>query len=199
MTESRENPEAINLPRIDQFLCRGGFAVLARNSHDPNPDVPFEAWAYQGPLDFNIAAPVVFGLGVSGLDAMRSLGKLLADVEAARQMSDMATHLPLALDDRERATVLAALRYHQAENLQGTGEIPDLAIGRIASDDGRVEALGAEEVDRLCERVNLDPGASYSRLWRCSGCGRVVTWSYEDLAEGGTPYCPDCDDDMEMI
>ena len=59
------------------------------------------------------------------------------------------------LDDRELATVLAALRYHQAENLQGTDGIVDQAALEIASDGGCLKPLSREEIDALCERLNL--------------------------------------------
>jgi hypothetical protein len=39
---------------------------------------------------------------------------------------------------------------------------------------------------------------SYSRSWKCSGCGRTIEHSYEALAEVGSPICPDCDIEMEM-
>jgi len=60
----------------------------------------------------------------------------------------------LAVDDRELATILAALRFHQAENLQGSGGIPDQAICGIATDMGRLAPLDFYEVDDLCEKLN---------------------------------------------
>ena len=61
----------------------------------------------------------------------------------------------LEVSDRELATILAALRYHQAENLQGKSEIADLAIREVASDSGRLRPLSFKECDRLCERINV--------------------------------------------
>ena len=61
---------------------------------------------------------------------------------------------PGALSARELATVLAALRFHQDENLQGRAEIPDLAIRDIATNAGEVTPLNFEEVSRLCARLN---------------------------------------------
>lgn len=40
---------------------------------------------------------------------------------------------------------------------------------------------------------------TYFRHWECTECGFKCIWSYEDLAEMGTPQCPDCDDDMSLI
>ena len=110
-----------------------------------------------------------------------------------------AVNLPLPVDDRELATILAALRFHQAENLQGSGDMPDLAIREIATDGGRLVALNSQEVDRLCERINLGAQGSYSRRWCCPDCQRVVNCSYDDLAEAGAPYCSDCDREMHMM
>jgi len=196
-----QHPElagAVNLPRIDAFLHQG-FSVLTMNRHDPSPDIPFEAWAYQGPLDFDVAIPVVFGLGATGFDALSSLDELLAEHGETAPVPDVKGQVPLHVDDRELATILAALRFHQAGNLQGTGEIPDQAIREVATDGGRLEALSGGEVDMLCERLNLGAEGSYSRRWACPDCHRVVTWSYDDMAEAGSPYCADCDVEMLMV
>ena len=53
------------------------------------------------------------------------------------------------LDDRELATVLAALRYWQREALQSAGGEHD-----IASDGGVLPPLTPSEIDTLCERLN---------------------------------------------
>ena len=61
----------------------------------------------------------------------------------------------VAVDARELASILAGLRFHQAENLQGNSEIADQAISEIASDCGRLKPLSFEEVGNLCQRLNL--------------------------------------------
>jgi hypothetical protein len=65
-------------------------------------------------------------------------------------------HILLRVNRRELATVLGALRFHQDENLQWGGEIPDKVVGDIATDGGTLKPLGFGEVDRLCERLNLE-------------------------------------------
>lgn len=40
---------------------------------------------------------------------------------------------------------------------------------------------------------------SYSRTWKCPECENTTTWSYEDLAERGTPLCTACDTEMELL
>jgi len=40
---------------------------------------------------------------------------------------------------------------------------------------------------------------SYARLWKCPDCGRRVCWSYEEMAEAGSPICTDCDAEMELL
>lgn len=52
------------------------------------------------------------------------------------------------LDDREHATVLAALRYWQAQREEVVAE------NDIATNGGTVLALTAHEIDALCERLN---------------------------------------------
>ena len=53
------------------------------------------------------------------------------------------------LDEREVATVLAALRYYQANEPRSF-----LTMHEISTDGGRIGALGVEEIDALCERIN---------------------------------------------
>ena len=50
---------------------------------------------------------------------------------------------------REFNTVLAALRYWQREGLMSGGHEQDIAS------DGDTEPLSAEEIDVLCERINV--------------------------------------------
>lgn len=50
---------------------------------------------------------------------------------------------------RELATILAALRYWQREGLMSGGHEQD-----IADDGGTLRPMTAEEIDRLCVRLN---------------------------------------------
>ena len=232
------------------------FIVLAQNSQDPNPQTPIEAWAYQGPLDFQKATPVTFGQGADIDEALRALesqlvkladsmntetfiillqeqssdkpermitvkllseaGKLwiapedygdktsqegcgypigleiwegrlrlivfddinredpqIIDLEKAREScrteeddcsepcgngktSSQNQSLTFSVNERQLATLLAALRFHQDENLQGNVVIPDESIKEIASDSGSLTPLSFDEVDALCEQLNND-------------------------------------------
>ena len=60
-------------PHLDRFLKKDGFVILTRNDGDPSRHGPFEAWAYQGPLDLQMATPVTFGVGMSVPDALNAL------------------------------------------------------------------------------------------------------------------------------
>jgi len=40
---------------------------------------------------------------------------------------------------------------------------------------------------------------AYSRPWTCPGCARVTRVTYEELAEVGSPICPDCDIEMVLV
>ena len=60
----------------------------------------------------------------------------------------------LAVDDRQLATILAALCFHQAENLQGDSCIADRAIEEIATDGGRLIALDFDEVESPRHMLN---------------------------------------------
>ena len=65
------------LTAMNRFL-NDGFVTLTLNPAN-DPGSMFEAWAYSGPLDFNKAAPVRFGLGSSPVNAVLALQQQLAD------------------------------------------------------------------------------------------------------------------------
>lgn len=55
----------------------------------------------------------------------------------------------LIVDDAQQATILGALRFYQQ-----SGASAGAAVEDIATNGGTVEALGAEEIDTLCESIN---------------------------------------------
>lgn len=55
-------------------------------------------------------------------------------------------------DEREIATILAALRYWQ-QNILDRGLYPENVSSHF--DGGRIDPLESEEVDELCERLNF--------------------------------------------
>lgn len=59
------------------------------------------------------------------------------------------------LDYREMSTVLAALRYWQAYGMRAPlyGRVAE--IHEIADSGGEIEMLSEEEIDDLCERINV--------------------------------------------
>ena len=59
---------------------------------------------------------------------------------------------------RELATILAALRFHQDENLTGGRDILDQFIKDIATDGGLLKPLTFKQVSKLCERLNTEEG-----------------------------------------
>ena len=152
--------QEIAVRHVEKFLVKGGFVILGLNRLDPSRQGAHEAWAYQGPLDFN-ATPVVFGVGQRVRDALIALDMYLADPKLQRRRAGRdksARTVTVEMDNRELATVLAALRFHQDENLAGGKGIADQAIAEIATDGGRLKPLSAGEIDQLCLRLNC--GAS---------------------------------------
>jgi len=79
--------------------------------------------------------------------------ELLAEEEEPQSRYEMT--------DRELYTTLAALRYWAREGLMSSGHEQE-----IATNDGEVDSLGAEEIDALCERLNTEgaPTAPASAL-----------------------------------
>ena len=57
----------------------------------------------------------------------------------------------LSVTSRELATILAALRYWQANDRNIAAQAPEYDI---ASDSGQFEPLGNDEIDTLCEQLN---------------------------------------------
>lgn len=151
------------LPRLGRFLKKDGFAILTHNEGDPSKHGPFEAWAYRGPLDLNAATPMTFGVGIGIQD---SLDALELQIEGSRGLSGTSEELlstterpfHLCVNRRELATILAALRFHQDENLQDGRKNPDAAIDDIATDAGALLPLDFQEVGRLCEELNCGHG-----------------------------------------
>jgi len=58
----------------------------------------------------------------------------------------------LSVSTREFATILAALRYWQANERNTASEAVEYDI---ASDGGQFEPLGNDEIDALCEQLNV--------------------------------------------
>jgi len=81
-------------------------------------------------------------------------------------MSHPKREFTLAVDGRELATILAALRFHQDENLRTGPGIADQAIEEIASDGGSLKPLNLEDVSRLCERMNIQDESCADRRRR---------------------------------
>jgi len=100
---------------------------------------------------------------------------------------------PLAVDDRQLATILAAMRFHQAENLQGAARIPDRAIEKIATDSGRLTALDFDEVENFCRMLNTTAKSSETFSQRSEN---VVQSSYCPSGQGANH---DCDSDIEPV
>jgi len=113
----------------------------------------------------------------------------------------------LAVDDRELATILAALRFHQAENLQGSSCIPDQAICEIATEMDRLDVLTFDEVERLCQRLNIADrdvmALAASELPRRQnvpeGIQRIHDLLYLDIVDDQDVYNPDKEWDVDTL
>lgn len=97
----------------------------------------------------------------------------------------------LDIDDRaDAATILAALRYYQAQGLGDPSKRPD-AIQDIATDGGTLTSLGDDEINWLCERLNIDHTTApmplldalkycdtFAILFDCVGNGKEIKSSH---------------------
>jgi len=97
-------------------------------------------------------------------------------------MSHSKREFTLVVDERELATILAALRFHQDENLRTCRGIPDQVIKDIATNCGSLKPLNPDEVSRLCERINIGDE-------RCNWCGEAIT--QEAIRWKGVCFCSD--------
>ena len=171
----------LTLVRVDEMLAAQGFVVVARNTADPSTNGAFEAWAYTGPLDFEMATPVCFGIGTHCVDALSALDQQL--LQNATALTPIDERMPLHVTRRELATILGALRFHQAENLQPAEGIVDDVVRDIATDGGMLRELVSGEIDELCERLNLDQRVP-------SVAQRIHDLLYFDMVDGREFYNP---------
>ena len=81
-----------DLGHLDRFLKKDGFVILTRNDGAPSPHGPFEAWAYQGPLDLQTATPVTFGVGASVPDTLNALESQLQAAWRLASQGDEQLH-----------------------------------------------------------------------------------------------------------
>ena len=93
-----------------------------------------------------------------------------------------AERLSIHIDRRDLATILASLRFHRDENLQGGGKIPDLVIRNIASDGGKLIPLNFDEASQLSARIE---GRVATRHGECHG--GVISSDADGLLIGRPP------------
>lgn len=84
-------------------------------------------------------------------------GASLGETEGAYQPPTSGPRI--VLDDQALATILAALRYYQA-NGQGEPDNRDADIHEIATNGGDVVSLDADGIDGLCEYLGTEPESS---------------------------------------
>lgn len=75
---------------------------------------------------------------------------------------------------------------------------PDGHACNIQSHGAREKILGPSHWPQVKTAVSRLNGHTKQR-WRCPQCQRTVHANEQSLAEAGTPYCPNCDRDMELI
>jgi len=105
----------------------------------------------------------------------------------------------LRITCRELATVLAALRFHQDENLQGGRGIPDAFLKEIATDGGTLSPLDFQEVSSLCQRINIDaaaPQAPVLTLFEVEKKGHYhqhwLAGSHREAAQRAVSHAQEC-------
>jgi hypothetical protein len=95
------------------------------------------------------------------------------------------------LDEREHATVLAALRHWQRDGLEHFA-LPPHDIGDIATNGGTLAMLQPKEIDALCERLNEEPVATFEQFERMRDVLDQVTAAMETMmAHHGASMSPE--------
>jgi len=90
-------------------------------------------------------------LGPPGARALAEIG--WSHPPTAKTYATGASNIMLlSITPREFATILAALRYWQANDRNTASKAPEYDI---ASDSGEFEPLGNDEIDTLCEQLNV--------------------------------------------
>jgi hypothetical protein len=51
----------------------------------------------------------------------------------------------------------------------------------------------------IIQQARTDITCRCIRQWKCPSCSRLIDWSYQELAEAGSPICRDCDLEMEIL
>jgi len=86
----------------------------------------------------------------------------------------------ITLNDREHATILAALKcYEQAMTMTGS---PPAEFMDIATDAGRLEPMSDESVNELAERLNLPENPAPNPLY--DAAKRIVGLHESDYLRG---------------
>jgi hypothetical protein len=163
------------IPLVSKFLSGDGFVLVVKNSGDPSRLGPFEAWAYSGPLDFQAASPVTFGLGTSVAESLGALDGLLSgNIPRKGAGKPQDTH-------RRRCGKHHCHR-HRAGNSRSTG----LVIGRPHKDGGQeplfrvayvidVNAANPREAAEYAHRIMIDPRSMPPVLQVVDHAGHVTT------------------------
>lgn len=119
------------------------------------PDEKYRLW-YKKSADLHIYPQNYFSFEADRSTAEADIFAQI--VEASRQPNweghvvDKQNAITLTLTERERDTILAALRFWQREGLQSDGIEREIAENGRTGDDA---ALTADEIDDLCERINI--------------------------------------------
>jgi hypothetical protein len=79
ISDARQFHDRRTLARADRFLEKERFILLVKNNSDPGQSGPYEAWAYEGLLDFSKAFPNCSGFGVTIVDSLEALNHQLDD------------------------------------------------------------------------------------------------------------------------
>ena len=61
----------------------------------------------------------------------------------------------------------------------------------------RVLQQARKDMDVVLQDLHVKK--KHLQKWKCPDCGQVTKCSNEQLAKVGTPYCSDCDVEMQMI
>ena len=80
-----------------------------------------------------------------------------------------------------------------------------IAAKRVEIVAAYIKSKTDEAWDSMLRKANQigmsdgQPDAELQYTFRCDKCSEEVKWSMNNVVDAGTPICPECDEEMELV